>query len=274
MLGFIVPVKAKSTSHDWERDNELLRNTLQSLCNQDNPAFKIFVVYTDMPYYIEDVNVTYIQYPFDYVKAKEMSDYEDFVKPQFEDRMAQGVFDKGKRISYACRFAKMQGCTFIMSVDSDDLVSNKIASYINEHKDEKYGWYVDKGFIQLTNSKVLIKVPHNMNHLNGSTNIAQVKLIPDFSDDTKSLSDVSFFIGHGYMHDRILQEYNDTIKPLPFYAIIYVLHGTNWSTYDKILKTNFLKTMVKFVTRGKWLSKKIKKEFGIKSNVRTLSNEQ
>ena len=148
MLGFIVPVKEKSKSPDWDKDNELLKNTLHSICNQENPSFKVFVVYTDMPYFLKNDKVIYIKYPFPFVLAKDISDYESFLKKQFSDAMGQGVFDKGKRVLFASKFAKEYGCNFLMSVDSDDLVSNQLSGFVDQHQDEKYGWYVNKGYIK------------------------------------------------------------------------------------------------------------------------------
>ena len=102
-----------------------------------------------------------------------------------------------------------------------------------------------------------------MNHLSGSTKIANANLVPAIDLETKSLYDVSFFIGHGYLKDRIFNEYKETLKPLPFHTIIYLIHGNNWSGYHSILNKDLIKTLAKYVTRGKWLTRSIKKEFGI-----------
>ena len=263
MLGFIVPVKAKSKSRNWERDNELLKNTLQSICNQVNPEFKVFVIYTDMPYFFENDKVIYVHYPFPFVNAKEVTDYETVLKVQFTDAMGQGVFDKGKRVIWGCKAAKQYGCKYVMSVDSDDLVTNKLSGFVAQNSEEKYGWFVNKGYIWNIKYPLLIKVPANMNHLNGSTNIANIDLVPIIDFETKRLSDVSFFIGHGYLKDRIFTEYKETLKPLPFYSIIYLIHDINWSGYSSILQKDLFKTIVKYIIRSKWISKKIKREFDI-----------
>lgn len=81
--------------------------------------------------------------------------------------------------------------------------------------------------------------------------------------DTKNLYDVSFFIGYGYLKDRLMNQYKDILKPLPFYAINYLIHGNNWSDYQFLLAKYFFKTMIKYVVRGKWLSAAVKWEFGI-----------
>lgn len=263
MLGFIVPVKEKSKSHDWDKGNALLKNTLQSICNQDNPFFKVFVVYTDMPYVLKNDKVVYVQYPYPFVFAKEVTDYETILKPQFSDAMGQGVFDKGKRVLWGCKAAKENGCKYVMSVDSDDLVSNKLSAFVAQNNDEKFGWFVNKGYIWNIKYPLLIKVPVNMNHLNGSTNITNINLVPAIDFETKKLSDVSFFIGHGYLKDRIFSEHKETLKPLPFYTIIYLIHDINWSGYGAILKKDLLKTLIKYLVRGKWLSRSIRKEFFI-----------
>jgi hypothetical protein len=263
MLGFIVPIREKSKSQDWNKSNELLKNTLQSLCNQEDPSFMVFVVYTDMPYFLKNEKVFYIKYPYSFVPAKEITDYETVVKVQFTDTMGQGIFDKGKRVLWGCQAAIRQGCQYVMSVDSDDLVSNKLSGFVAQNSSEKYGWFVNKGYIWNITFPWLIKVPVNMNHLNGSTNIANINLLPEINFDTKNLSDVSFFISHGYLKDKIFLQFKETLKPLPFYTIIYLIHDVNWSGYNAIQKKDFLKTLIKYIVRGKWLSKSIRNEFSI-----------
>ena len=216
MLGFIVPVKGKNKSRDWNNDNELLKNTLHSICNQDNPSFRVFVVYTDMPYVLKNDKVIYVQYPYPFVLAQDVEDYETVLKPQFSDSMGQGVFDKGKRVLWGCKAAQQHGCKYVMSVDSDDLVSNKLSAFVAQNDAEKFGWFVNKGYIWNIRYPLLIKVPLNMNHLNGSTNIANINLVPTIDFETKKLSDVSFFIGHGYLKDRIFAEHKETFEATAF----------------------------------------------------------
>lgn len=263
MLGFIVPVKEKSKSSDWDKDNELLKNTLHSICNQENPSFKVFVVYTDMPYFLKNDKVIYIKYPYPFVSAKEITDYETVVKVQFSDSMGQGVFDQGKRVLWGCLAAIQLGCKYVMSVDADDLISNKLSGFVAQNNNEKYGWFVNKGYIWNIKFPRLIKVPVNMNHLNGSTNITNINLLPKVDFETKKLSDVSFFSGHGYLKEKIFLQHNETLKPLPFYTTIYLIHGNNWSGYRAMMNKDLIKTLAKYLTRGKWLTRSIKKEFGI-----------
>lgn len=263
MLGVIVPVKEKSKSKNWDKDNELLRNTLYSICNQTSNSYKVFVVYTDMPFFLKNDKVIYVKYPFPFLLVKDISDYESFLKKHFSDSMGQGVFDKGKRVMYGSKFAKEHGCNYVMSLDSDDLVTNKLAAFIDNNQTEKFGWYVNKGYILLGKQRLLIKVRANMNHLNGSTNIANINLIPKIDFETKSLYDVSFFINHAFLKDRIFNEYKETLKPLPFYTIIYLIHDNNWSGYKTILKKDLIKTLIKYIVRGKWFGKKIENEFGL-----------
>ena len=65
MLGFLVAFRSKGSSKNWEEDCLLLQNTLQSICNQIERKFKVFVIYTDLPEIIYDAEkVFFIKFPF------------------------------------------------------------------------------------------------------------------------------------------------------------------------------------------------------------------
>ncbi len=264
MLGFVVPFKSKLKSQNWEKDIHLLNHTLHSLNNQVIRDFRIYVVFTDSPAldYI-DKNIFFLKYPYPFLKVTEIDDYENFLCKHYSDKIGEFMFDQGKKILWGCQQAANDGCNFVMSVDADDLVSNKIAGFVSENLHEQYGWFVNRGYIMKEKSSILIKVKNNMNYLNGSTHIININILPKVNFESKRLEDFTFFSSHGYLRDRIKNAFDETIKPLPFYAIIYLIHNSNWSNYKKTLQKQLIKTFFKYLLRGKWLTNSIKKEFGI-----------
>jgi len=263
MLGFIIPFKRKTDSN-WEIECFNLKNTLNSVINQIDKNYKVFVVYSDIP----DINfshnsVEFIKFPYEFKSTAEITKLEKILNPDFNEGISDKVYDHGKRLLYGSYIAKEKGCEFIMPVDADDFVSNKLSNWVNLNKNSCLGWYVDKGFIKFGKSKVLIKVKKNMNLINGSTHIIHVDLLPDKLIENINPSLMCFFSSHGYLTTRLKHLNNIDLIPIPFYAVMYFIHGKNWLAHDNLVVNKQIRNFFKKILRGKYLTSSIKKEFGI-----------
>ena len=264
MLGFVVPFKAKCKSKNWDSDCLLLAATLRSVYNQKNDDYRIFVVYTDYPDgNVKSEKIEFVQFPFPFVTNDELTKIEKLKNPDSTLVIDERMFDQGKRILYGCRQARKYGCDFVMSIDADDLVSNRIVSYVQEHATEKIGWYVDKGYVLRKRSSLLLKVNKNMNHMNASTHIVHIDLVPEVNFESKSASEFSFFSAHGYLKERIRISMGKTLKPLPFFALIYFIHDSNWAGLGTTMNKHWIKTIIKYFLFGKKLNGSVRKEFGL-----------
>jgi hypothetical protein len=259
MLGFVIPFKAKEKSKDWARDCALLKRTIQSILNQQDPSFKCYVIYSDMPPDpITDGKIIWIHFPFPFVEIEQMID-KDKLK---NNTQAHFFFDQGKRILYGCNFAKKDGCKYIMAVDADDLVSNRIAGFVNDLKSsENVGCYVNKGYMYTEGKQYLVKVPRQMNFINGSVNIIRADLIPEPDFNENKFENFNFFSSHGYLKERIEKMYQKKLKRVPFYGTIYILHDSSWSKLADYVNKNTLKQMIKKILLSKPISMEMKKEF-------------
>lgn len=151
-----------------------------------------------------------------------------------------------------------------MAIDSDDLVSNKIAAYINRHiSADNPGWFVNKGYVYNEEKKIMLKKRMNMQIINSSTHIICADLIPIHSNESLSLWENNFFAAHGYLRERIYQDYSLHLKPLPFYATIYSANGNNWSTISELTSARNLKTYAKRIFFYAYVSNKKRMEFGL-----------
>lgn len=245
MIGFVVPFRPKQNSKNWENDSHLLHLTLKSICNQSSSDFKVYVIYHDLP---EDIynhqNLTYVEFPY---KFCELDDLTGKSHQQTIDKvMSVNAFDQGKKALYGAHFAIKEDCEYIMSVDSDDLISNKIAAYVNSQP-KCDGWYIDKGYIYLEQKKLLMRKSSKMNSINGSTNIIHAQNIPYVDFNSRQVDLFSFFAAHGYLLER-LKNLGKVLKPLPFYGVIYVSHISNWSQVNNSFDGNSLKKiLLKFI---------------------------
>lgn len=261
MIGFIVPFRPFQNSKNWSNDSKLLANTLKSICNQTVSHFRVYVVHHDLP---EDIyvhpNLSYINFPYEFCTMNQLIGKTQ--AHELDPTMSVNGFDQGKKALYGARVAIVEGCEYVMSVDSDDLISNRIAEFINKNKDNPNGWFVSKGYIYIAKENLLLRKPSRMNTINGSTNIIASKHIPNVNFDTNQVDAFSFFAAHGYLYYR-LKEIGVNLVPLPFYAIIYVAHISNWSrvteSYRLFSLRNFLIKTLRYQPKFAY----IRKEFGL-----------
>ena len=264
MLGFIVPIKPKQHSRNWQLDNLLLERTVKSIFNQKNKNFKVVIVYNDLPEIkFTAPNLYFQQYHYGDFSIGQIEDWEDR-KKWYAPAYAERMMDKGRKILLGCKLAKELGCTYLMSVDSDDLVSNRLAGFVfDNHFKKSAGWRFVNGYMYEDGSMIVIK-NHQIWGMNGSTHIIREDLVdvPDLETNFK-LFDYSLFEGHAYTLQRIKDFYNETLETLPFYGVIYTIHKNNHSNVRDIISAPTLKQIVKKIIRGKLVTKKIREEFSL-----------
>jgi NAD-dependent dihydropyrimidine dehydrogenase PreA subunit len=65
-------------------------------------------------------------------------------------------FDKGKKLKFAAAYAMTIGANYIMTVDSDDCISNRICEFVSKNNDSSIlGWYVKKEYLYRDRCRVL-----------------------------------------------------------------------------------------------------------------------
>ncbi len=265
MIGFVVPFRPKSESKDWQNDCLLLQHTVDSLLNQLDDAFEIFVVYTDEPSIkISDKKVHLVHFPFPFTGIDKIEGHEKILH-QFNNntKMFERRWDKGRKICYGSMIAKKNGHKYIMSVDADDLVSNKLVQHLRERTAGKDvpGFYIEKGYLYSSGASAMIKVPEKMHLFNGSTHILREEFvpIPDFSSN--DWHDYSLFTSHGWIRNRLKDKYGIIIEPISFPAIIYIAHSGNISKVNQLGFKDRLKRFVKLIVRRQPITSKIRAEF-------------
>lgn len=265
MLGFILPIKPKIHSKNWSLDNQLLERSVKSIFNQKDKNFKVVVVYTDMPEIdFTNENLYFIHYPYGDISIQQIQDWDDR-KKWYEPVYAERMMDKGRKIMLGCKVAKELGCTYLMSVDSDDLVSEQLSDFVNSHNNEGKvaGWRFLNGYLYEDGSRIVIK-NHQIWGINGSTHIIRAGLVDEPDLETNyNLFDYSLFEGHAYTLQRIIDFKNENLEFLPFYGVIYTIHKNNYSEIKNIISALTPKQVIKKIVLGKFITGKIKSEFGL-----------
>lgn len=265
MVGFVIPFKSKLRSKNWVVDCALLNRTVLSVLNQTNDNFRCYVVYSDLPENaVKDEKIVWIKFPFPFLESHQIEDEERCAIRYGLGKFLPNFYDQGKKSMYGSSFAKKDKCAYIMSLDADDLLSNKLVEYIQEKTFLNIcGWYINKGYMYAENSSFLLKVPGNMNYVCASVNIIRSDLVPEPDFEKKTYQDFQFFSSHAYMPDGIKASHNEELEVIPFYATTYVLHTGNFFTDSSHITKLNVKNILKRIIRGRYLSRRIRKEFGI-----------
>lgn len=218
MLAFVVPVKSETVTSDWGYFSSLVNRCINSICNQSNTDFKVLVACHEIPEtdFNNDSRVEFLKVSFSPPILNNNSD----------DRWLKEA-DKGKKIKFASDYAMTLGANYIMTVDSDDCVSNKISKYVSENGNKSIsGWYVKKGYLYPEGKNYSYLNMSNFNMVCGSCII----LKPEFID---LMFKDNFFFSHG----RTNLKNGVTLIPLPFAGAIYsMVNGTNIALDNKEMK--------------------------------------
>jgi len=264
MIGFVVPITPKKYSKDWHLANLMLERTVKSICSQTSRSFRLIIVYNDKPEieFIDD-NIYYIPYSCPEITILQIEDF-DYMSQWFTVEFAERMMDKSRKITLGCKVAKELGCNYLMAIDSDDMISNKIAQFLKKNENPKVpGWRISNGYLYNEGSHLVLK-NNRIWAMNGSTHIIRADLvpIPDFATDFKLLS-YNLFQQHAYTYQRLIDFNTEKLSELPFRGTVYLIHNNNYSQVHKILSANRVKQFLKLLWCGAFLTKKIKKEFGI-----------
>lgn len=267
MIAFILPLKPKAQSKNWEKDCSLLQKTIESLLNQRSGNYKIFVVYSDEPEIKNSSQkIIWVKFSYPFVSFNDIPDA-TIILPHFKNDkvMLERRWDKSKKIFYGCKQAKEQGCTYIMSVDADDLISNRLVEFMEKRitVDDCPGFYIKSGYLLQHGKKRMISIKDGMQNFNGSTHILRSDLlaIPDF--EKGKWLDFNLFTSHGWVLHRLKESRNVQLEAIPFPAVIYVAHGGNISKVGSLNFKERIKQWIKLIVRGQQLNKSIRKEFAI-----------
>jgi hypothetical protein len=212
------------------------------------------------------VRVVYQEIPYGFKKYLEIENREDLLDKFKSEKMVVRRWDKARKLCYGSKLAKEAGCDYIMALDADDLLSERLLAYLandtEEHK--RRGWFIEKGYLHQQGSNYLIKVPKNMRFLNGSTHVLHSDLvkIPDFS--SLDWQDYNLFTDHGWIKDRIKESEGSELHPVPFEALVYLVHHSNISQIERKEYSFTLKGIIKRILRRRILTQRLRKEFNIK----------
>lgn len=253
MIIFLTTVRHPLNSFNYRKVEALLERMMLSVCNQTSSDFRLVIVCNQVP------NFSFVPSKVDFVLV-------DFPPPSHQKGANLDINacwkDKGTKKFIGLLHARQYSPEYVMFVDADDLVSNRIAEYVNSHTQEN-GWFLDKGYIY-GDGGVLVRWTNEFHMKCGSSHIINWELLNVPSHLPNQLSqeevlakvDPNFFKKVLSIHRETLNYYMGLglpTKPLPFPAGIWVL-DTGENRSGKSL-----------MSIGYPVSKRIKKEFNLET---------
>lgn len=252
MLTFCIPLKSKQVSNNWDNTTRLFNQTLYSAYNQTCSDFKILVACHEIPdlYHNYDKRVEFL--------------ISDNPIPQNPDEM---MLDKGWKVHLMSLRLKELGAGYTMVLDSDDLVSNKLAEYVKENPKKngfisKYGYVYNEGDYYLKKMAYLYRTCGSCTIINYSIEDLPENMPRNFYDGEIERK----WIIRKCHRDipKYLKSVGRKLSILPFPSTIYVRNtGDNHSMIDG--GNMSWKRAIELSLRNKiTINYKIKEEFSLK----------
>jgi hypothetical protein len=267
VVAFVIPFKPKRNSQNWQLDSLYLSNTINALLLQTNSFFKIFVVQHDLPSLpVRNSKVVYLTFPKDYCEYPSIQDGPEQLKGNsyLKEKDVEYLFDQGRKQMYGASIAAENNFDYVMCVDGDDIISKNLVNYVLQNEQgTNIGWFVNKGYFFIKEKNIYLRRSNGMNLYNGSTHIVRKNYIPPFDINDLRFCSVNFFASHAYLVTRLKYQFNQTLKPLPFYATIYVVTTENWRISSEFLKGQTFIQNIKYLLKKVLFTKQIKKEFNV-----------
>ena len=218
MIFFGIPLRSKAASNDWGKVEKIFNRTLRSIYRQTCPDFRIIVACHDIP-----------------VLEQTCDDRVEFLVSDapLPTSRREMMLDKGWKLSMIAKRVRELGSGYVMMVDSDDLISDRIAQFCAEHPDEN-GFLSGNGYVYNEGLAYAKKI-HKIYGICGSCAIVNYRPedlpeeLPVGISDEEVQRRFVFRRSHRQIPEDLAAA-GRPLAPLPFPGVVYVRNtGDNHS---------------------------------------------
>lgn len=213
MICFLVPIKSKKISSDWQKFSRLVDRGLKSINGQKNRNFQVVVACHELPdNKFKHPQIHYIEVDFS-PPTLTNNDWE-------KDRQMKES-DKAKKIMSAFEYAESKfAVNYYMVVDADDCILNSISQYVNAKIDSNNpGWYFKKGYFYQEGKKLAFMNRLDFNNYCGTCIIIRKNLFKQL------IVEEPYFY---FVHNKITLKNNLSLISYPRAGAIYSMsNGEN-----------------------------------------------
>jgi hypothetical protein len=242
MIHFIIPVRSRKVSKDWERVKKLCQGTLRSVYNQTNPEYCVQVVCHEPP--VEDAN--------NRVTVRSVG----FGVPSDKQQM---MIDKKKKVQLGAAEAPKEPGDYVMILDADDRVDRRLVEHVSEREGVDV-WVIEEGYVWPYRRRFCFQWS-NFHGMCGSSHLIRYdgENMPSGKDDS---DDYVLMTPHGEVKAKAVKR-GLRVKPIPFGAGCYVTdveeNHSGVSMTEYMHKGRFLKKLIGF----RFLTSSIRDSFAI-----------
>ena len=215
MLAFVTTIRHPAVAFSWRRIGEYLDRTLASVCRQTATSFRVLVVCNEIP-------PVRFSHPSVECLVVDMPPPVDTAADLFENWDALWL-DRGKKHLAALYHLKPNPPDYVMFFDADDLVSRRLARYIDSAPARDI-YYVTQGYAHQYGDPFVFSFPRRFDTMCGTCNIIKF--------ETFSLTDAPVDLPAGFVQEmladhngvaRLLASRGHSVGKVPFPGAVYLI---------------------------------------------------
>lgn len=233
LVTFIIPVRHQANAKNWPQLKAHLTQTIASIAAQTHSNWRAVIIANegaDLPEVPHGFDIVRVDFPPNTLHEQGSANRE-----LFYDAIR---LDKGRRVLKGMLHAR--GTAFYMNVDDDDLISNKIVSFVAQNVAAN-GWMIKQGYVWGDAGRLLY-MHHDFSNFCGTSLIIRSDLykLPD-SYEQASDDYIKTMLGSHIKISKILAERYAPLARLPFNGAIYRIgHLGSHSQSPKLFRLYFL----------------------------------
>ncbi len=240
------PLRARAASRDWGRVSALFESALRSMLNQRTRDIDVIVACHDVPEVegARDARVTFLV-------------SHEKVPATFDEQMR----DKHIKRRMIAAELRRRGGGYLMAVDADDLVSNRVAQFVQLDLNPN-GYIIDSGY-ELDFASGRVRVSPRFNRFCGSSGIFRFapEDLPRSLDDTAET--VSDQFGNHTQWPAVAKSLGRPLAILPFRGAMYVTNsGENHSALSG--NVGWRRTLLRALTPARAITPALREEFALR----------
>jgi hypothetical protein len=207
-IAFIIPLKAREQSKDWDAACALLDRTLISIDGQTCRCFVIVLVCNDVP----DLSRQF----------ENLTILTTDIRIEGGYSTPKGRLDKQRKVLFGLLHARKLQAKSAMTIDADDVIHKDLVEFVA--KDLQYdAFLMNKGYTYHIGNKILRKIK-NFHYLSGSTIVYPLR-DKDFENVNSYLDVDKYYMtrqAHPKPAELLFEQQDVPFRYIPFFAGIYV----------------------------------------------------
>lgn len=244
MFVFVVPFKSRAVCADWQRASRLCTNSIASMLADPTPNLRVILVCSEIPEGLPTDTRLIVQ----------------SVSLPIPSTQYEKMADKYLKAKAALAIAREFAPAWIMGADADDLVSNRLVSFISAQRRDEF-WYSQRGWRYSLGSRFAIKIDYFYLFC-GTSSVTYVgkDSLPIAIDDPMrpDLLDSP--------HPEVIEKRRSmglTPRPIPFPTTVYVVNSGENNSGGWSLNKHDRRTRLRLALATRPVTSSLRREFGL-----------